>query len=91
MSRKTSSRKTLRDVNARGVRALVRLDLNVPLTADGSDVSDDSRIQAVLPTIEHLREAGARNVLCSHFGRPRGRGPQGRFKARRRPARCYAP
>ncbi len=60
-------------MNARGVRALVRLDLNVPLTADGSDVSDDSRIQAVLPTIEHLREAGARIVLCSHFGRPRGR------------------
>lgn len=81
MSRKTQPRKTLRDqpkkslrdVNVSGVRALVRVDLNVPLTLDGSDVSDDSRIQAVLPTIEHLREAGARIVLCSHLARPKGR------------------
>ncbi|GAA1486048.1 phosphoglycerate kinase [Brachybacterium fresconis] len=54
----------------RGTRVLVRADLNVPL--DGTTITDDGRIQAALPTLTRLVEAGARVVVISHLGRPKG-------------------
>lgn len=67
--------RTLDDLLAEGVsgrRVLVRADLNVPLDKQTGAISDDGRIRAVLPTLGALVEAGAKVVVCSHLGRPKG-------------------
>src|SRR5690606_25238427 len=65
--------KTIDELLSEGVagkRVFVRADLNVPL--DGTTITDDGRIRAVLPTVKALAEAGARVVVASHLGRPKG-------------------
>ncbi|MFI9641564.1 phosphoglycerate kinase [Micromonospora sp. NPDC051925] len=67
--------RNLDDLLAEGVsgrRVLVRADLNVPLDKQTGDITDDGRIRAVLPTLGALVQAGAKVVVCSHLGRPKG-------------------
>ena len=64
-------KKTIRDIDIAGKRALVRCDFNVPF-ADTGEIADDIRIKATLPTLKYLLEQGASLVLMSHLGRPDG-------------------
>src|SRR5881296_3072697 len=66
---------SLRDLDVRGKRVLVRADFNVPTETRGGKIriTDDTRIRETLPTINYLREHGAKTILMSHFGRPKGK------------------
>jgi phosphoglycerate kinase len=65
-------KKTLDDIDLKGKRALVRVDYNVPLDS-GGNITDDTRIRATLPTVNHILDNGGSVILISHLGRPKGK------------------
>ena len=63
---------SIRDVNLKGKRVFIRVDFNVPMDEQGN-ITDDTRIRAVLPTVNYALDEGAKVILASHMGRPKDR------------------
>ena len=66
------NKKSVKDVDVKGKRVLLRCDFNVPIDKNTGEITDEGRIIAALPTINYLLEQGAAVIACSHFGRPKG-------------------
>lgn len=65
------NKKSVKDLEVKGKRVLVRCDFNVPMD-DDRNITDDRRIKSALPTIEYLKDNDAKVILMSHLGRPKG-------------------
>ena len=74
----TNSFRTLDDVDVKGKRVLVRVDLNVPM--DGGKVTDATRLERIAPTITEMSDKGGKVILLAHFGRPKGRDDKNSLK-----------
>ncbi len=70
--------RTLDQADVKGKRVLVRVDLNVPM--ENGRITDATRIERVLPTIQEIAEKGGKVILLAHFGRPKGRDPKESLK-----------
>ncbi|MCL2354718.1 MAG: phosphoglycerate kinase [Oscillospiraceae bacterium] len=66
-------KKTVRDIDVRGKKVLVRCDFNVPQDKETLEITDNRRIREAIPTIKYLIDNGAKVILCSHLGRPKGK------------------
>ncbi|NMA43126.1 MAG: phosphoglycerate kinase [Oligosphaeraceae bacterium] len=72
------NKQTIKDIELKGKKVIMRVDFNVPLTAE-QEISDDTRVRAALPSIKYILDQGAALTLMSHLGRPKGKGYEAEF------------